>query len=194
MKITAIIVLIMLFAVTTVGCSKEDRQELDSVTLSTAATAAIVRDIKAINGGTQMAEQIDLSEFDFPEGTSKEAIHNTEVLYNTMQALTEKQLDKANFFFTAEILAEEGIVIAAVQPQDADENGYYLLIITDTSETKYYIVIHTDGGLSQIQREDGKNIYFGFNGEEPPLKWWQKLPAWLQWILRYILFGWAWMK
>jgi len=27
---------------------------------------------------------------------------------------------------------------------------------------------------------------------EPPC--WEKLPAWLQWILRYIFFGWIWMK
>ena len=25
-------------------------------------------------------------------------------------------------------------------------------------------------------------------------RWWEKLPAWLQWILRYICFGWIWMK
>ena len=25
-------------------------------------------------------------------------------------------------------------------------------------------------------------------------KWWQKLPAWVQWILRYLCFGWLWMK
>jgi len=24
-------------------------------------------------------------------------------------------------------------------------------------------------------------------------RWWQSLPAWLQWILRYIFFGWIWM-
>jgi hypothetical protein len=27
-----------------------------------------------------------------------------------------------------------------------------------------------------------------------PLKWWQKQPAWVQWILRYLCFGWIWMK
>ena len=27
-----------------------------------------------------------------------------------------------------------------------------------------------------------------------PLKCWQKLPAWLQWILRWLCFGWIWMK
>lgn len=26
-----------------------------------------------------------------------------------------------------------------------------------------------------------------------PAFWWSNLPAWLQWILRYILFGWIWM-
>jgi len=26
---------------------------------------------------------------------------------------------------------------------------------------------------------------------DPP--WWQDLPNWVQWILRYLLFGWAWM-
>ena len=28
----------------------------------------------------------------------------------------------------------------------------------------------------------------------PVLKWWQKLAAWLQWILRWFCFGWIWMK
>jgi len=27
----------------------------------------------------------------------------------------------------------------------------------------------------------------------PPLYWYQSLPAWLQWILRYVCFGWVWM-
>ena len=33
-------------------------------------------------------------------------------------------------------------------------------------------------------------------GTQPPvpLKWWQNLPAWLQWILRILLFGWIWMR
>ena len=30
--------------------------------------------------------------------------------------------------------------------------------------------------------------------EQPLLKWWQRAPRWAQWILRYICFGWAWMK
>ena len=25
------------------------------------------------------------------------------------------------------------------------------------------------------------------------VKWWQNLPSWLQWILRYVFFGWIWM-
>lgn len=28
----------------------------------------------------------------------------------------------------------------------------------------------------------------------PPKKWWQKLPNWVQWILRSICFGWFWMN
>ena len=30
--------------------------------------------------------------------------------------------------------------------------------------------------------------------EQPLPKWWQRAPRWAQWILRYICFGWAWMK
>jgi len=57
---------------------------------------------------------------------------------------------------------------------------------------------------------DGYRIYLNvsvpdeiwiFYGEDPaahvspaPQAWWRKLPAFLQWILRYILFGWLWMK
>lgn len=29
---------------------------------------------------------------------------------------------------------------------------------------------------------------------EAPQKWWEKWPGWLQWILRYLCFGWSWMK
>jgi len=28
----------------------------------------------------------------------------------------------------------------------------------------------------------------------PAQTWWQKAPAWIQWILRYVCFGWLWMK
>ena len=31
------------------------------------------------------------------------------------------------------------------------------------------------------------------NSTEPTLKWWQRLPDWAQWSLRYICFGWIWM-
>ena len=30
--------------------------------------------------------------------------------------------------------------------------------------------------------------------DEPSLKWWQKAPSWAQWVLRYVCFGWSWMK
>ena len=31
-------------------------------------------------------------------------------------------------------------------------------------------------------------------GWDQSLKWWQKAPSWAQWILRYVCFGWSWMK
>jgi len=39
-----------------------------------------------------------------------------------------------------------------------------------------------------------KGTITGKNAKEFMPKWWQKLPGWLQWIFRYILFGWIWMK
>jgi len=29
---------------------------------------------------------------------------------------------------------------------------------------------------------------------DPPLNWWQRLPHFLQWIMRWLCFGWLWMK
>ena len=41
---------------------------------------------------------------------------------------------------------------------------------------------------------DGTLIYLQLIEQPPqPLKWWQKLPAWVQWILRNVFFGWLWM-
>ena len=152
-------------------------------------------------GFASLAAAFDPAEFDFPEGTSEEAIHNTEVLYKTMQGLSEEPLYKSNFFFAAKVLARNDIVIADIQPQDVDANGHWSLLVFDTNGFKYNVVIHTDGGLSQIFREDSKMIYFSDGGlehigddPEPPLKWWQELPNWMQCVLRYIFFGWAWMK
>jgi len=31
------------------------------------------------------------------------------------------------------------------------------------------------------------------NGTQPPI-WWETLPVWLQWTLRYLFFGWIWMR
>ena len=53
------------------------------------------------------------------------------------------------------------------------------LLVTDTSGTPIKEVL-----------PDGTEQPFAGTA----LKWWQKLPGWLQWILRYILFGWIWMK
>ena len=32
------------------------------------------------------------------------------------------------------------------------------------------------------------------NSDEPAQTWWQKAPAWIQWILKYLCFGFLWMK
>ena len=37
-------------------------------------------------------------------------------------------------------------------------------------------------------------VKFADTTPEPPEKWWQKVPNWVQWILRYLLFGWLWMN
>jgi len=161
-------------------------------------TVAAASSQRETSGGNEMAEEIDLSEYEFPEGTSEEAKYNTEILYATMQALNDKQLDKANFFFAAKILAKNDIIIADIQLLAADEAGHFLLLVTDQNGIKYEVEINSNGGLPSVLREDGVYIYRTTSGPlifvEPALKWWQHLLPWMQCILRYVCFGWIWMK
>ena len=34
----------------------------------------------------------------------------------------------------------------------------------------------------------------GYNTDPKPLTWWEKLPNFLQWLMRIFLFGWIWMR
>jgi len=56
--------------------------------------------------------------------------------------------------------------------------------------------LQTEWENSGVERFDTDWSIFEYFMSAPPieLRWWEKLPAWLQWILRYICFGWIWMK
>jgi len=63
-------------------------------------------------------------------------------------------------------------------------NGYDQVLITGSAKKV------------EAYAADGTPIELQLIGPQPPqpLKWWEKLPTWLQWILRWVFFGWIWMK
>jgi hypothetical protein len=71
----------------------------------------------------------------------------------------------------------------------------------NTNNNPYYKI---PPGHEQVQitgRADDIKAYAADGTEIPlqqieklPLKWWQTLPSWLQWVFRYVFFGWIWMK
>jgi hypothetical protein len=58
-------------------------------------------------------------------------------------------------------------------------------ISTDTNKTNTVLNIdkNGDGKVDQIVTPDGTQS----------AKWWTNLPNWVQWILRWVFFGWIWM-
>ena len=86
-------------------------------------------------------------------------------------------------------------------------DGYFLVNFTfQLSVDHSKGIMYVDSTEAQEDKEDNwgielldKNWYvFDYLMPAPPteiyLRWWQKLPMWIQWLLRYICFGWAWMK
>jgi len=51
-----------------------------------------------------------------------------------------------------------------------------------------------DDSLGIEQLDENWHIFQEYMGSPLVAPWWQKLPAWLQLILRYVCFGWIWMK
>jgi len=70
--------------------------------------------------------------------------------------------------------------------------GFYDIQFTDKDGKDYSMTMEEAGGVSCIKAGD-KVIWFDQSGPPVVLKWWQKLPNWMQWILRYLCFGWIWM-
>ena len=107
---------------------------------------------------------------------------DTGVLYNTIYASVT--------------VNAEGKVIAAA-------NGFNVL--ASANNMRMLDMITTDTRLTQSSRW----LYARFDWTDddvpfpeetipgpallPALKWWQRLPDWLQWILRWVFFGWLWM-
>ena len=150
----------------------------------------------AVSASAQV--DFEYSEDDFPDGIPDDVLYNTEMLYEMIKTLTDQYLYKSNFLFAADILARNDIIIADIQLLGADEAGHFLLLVTDQNGIKYEVEINSNGGLPSVLREDGVYIRRTISGPlifvESDLKWWQKLPNWLQLILRYVFFGWIWMK
>jgi len=54
---------------------------------------------------------------------------------------------------------------------------------------EYYIMAMEGAGYEQ-----SAGAFQFLVTKTPPLKWWQKLPAFLQFLLRWFAFGWIWMR
>ena len=89
----------------------------------------------------------------------------------------------------------EGYVVAA-------ENGYYMHTQFDDirlSSLNMSLSIPIPMTCEwQYARFDWTDDIFLFPDppvpEPPPAPWWQSLPSWLQWVLRWFFFGWIWME
>ena len=67
------------------------------------------------------------------------------------------------------------------------ENGVWVRM-TILNVTDSYIEFETDSfSPFVIGLKNAENT-------EPPQKWWEKCSGWLRWLLRWICFGWLWMK
>ena len=77
--------------------------------------------------------------------------------------------------------------------------GAFKYLIVDSANQSYYVQTNGFGGYLEVQKDGPNGEYLiapriFVHIDEPPLKWWQKQPNWIQWLLRYICFGWIWMK
>ena len=81
------------------------------------------------------------------------------------------------------------------------DNGHLVIdgtLIYDNSEYQFFKIISgtisgkNAGDLAGTYKDGQKitNIII----VDPPLKWWQRLPSFLQFLLRWLCFGWIWMK
>ena len=73
--------------------------------------------------------------------------------------------------------------------------GAWFALITDSLGREYYMRTDGFGSYLRVQKDgpEGEYILRESYVVQISLKWWETLPYWLQWILRYILFGWIWM-
>jgi len=62
-----------------------------------------------------------------------------------------------------------------------DGNGRYIEFVTD--HFSIYALVYEQQPSGGGTADPGAN-----------LKWWQKLPDWLQWLLRVFCLGWLWMR
>jgi hypothetical protein len=94
------------------------------------------------------------------------------------------------YVFASVTVSEEGKVIAAA-------NGFQARVqVNDVAVS----IITTD--ITATQSAEWQCAYFDWAPQEnfppahvfPPDQWWESLPIWFQWLLRYVFFGWLWME
>jgi len=111
----------------------------------------------------------------------------------------------------AQLQLEAAMIVAGAGNGDVDWNSDNTKVATvdDTGLVK----AHEDGKATitgTIDLDESSSVVAEFavtvgdgiekggnnnnNNNNTQLKWWQKLPPWLQWILRWFCFGWIWMK
>jgi len=143
---------------------------------------------------------------------------NAEILFRELNACREAVLPEVDpsayiqitppwepaVLRAAEILdslgAKEIVEIeVAFDIEDRDLFGFYDVRFTDKDGKVYNMSMYEEGDISVICNESGEWIWFDdFCGLGltlvPAPKWWQSLSPILQFLLRYLFFGWIWMK
>lgn len=140
---------------------------------------------------------------------------NAEILFRELNAYKEANLGADKYshdifeitmetqLYNAKTLESLGIKeIVSIQVGQGEYDANYRASITDTTGNDYYLSFDIiggsltnviDGGGKYILGDDTGNIAVPDFPDEELCKWWQRLPDWLQWILRYMCFGWRWM-
>ena len=76
--------------------------------------------------------------------------------------------------------------------EDGMTSGFYVVDFTDIDGIVCDMLMEEAGAAVHIKA--GEKYWTAYDSGPPvPSKWWQKAPKWVQWIFRYIFFGWIWM-
>jgi len=154
--------------------------------------------------------------FDYFEGVSATVRYNAEKLYAALVAAREEVLQNdaelglciynpvgeigmEGIVHFAEILETLGVQ-KIVEIQQIEVTGSlfsrYFVTVIDAAGNLFVIHFTDGGGISAVLDQNGEIILSTFVSPPiyTPTPWWARLPAWLQWMLRWFFFGCVWMR